>query len=237
MRRPRRIIWWVSLVIFVFSAAWIASYLYQGYFGAKSIEHLSGAIAVLRATSAPSAQADASVAPTPFGESGASREADAIAPPHSLQQTDDEFLEAYAALARKNPDMAGWVYIEGTTVDYPVMHTPDDPEKYLHRDFEGRYAFAGLPFLDADCDPDADSVNLILYAHNMRSGQMFAQLTNYLDPAFRQAHPLISFDTLARRRVYMCGRRAAAADDLGGRNLPCAVTGRSTLPARRWWMN
>jgi sortase B len=196
--RAKRVIWWLSLLIFVCSATWIAAYLYQVYFGARSIEKMAHEIAVLRASAdredpVVTSQEPGAVA-TPQPDAGDIEGAD--------RQGDEQILAAYAALAEKNPDMAGWIYIEGTVVDYPVMHTPDDPEKYLHRNFEGRYAFAGLPFIDAACEPDAAAANLIVFAHNMRSGQMFAQLSDYLDPAFRQAHPLISLDTLTQRRTY-----------------------------------
>ena len=116
--------------------------------------------------------------------------------------SEDSLLAYYQSLAEKNSDFTGWITIENTAVDYPVMYTPDDPEKYLHRDFEGRYSFAGLPFLDARCDPGEPSSNMIIYAHNMRSGQMFAEVTKYLEPDFLKAHPTVLFDTLTRHEAY-----------------------------------
>lgn len=191
--RLKRVVWWMALVVLVLSAAWIASYLYQAYTGGQTMARLSGEIAQAREASVPAAVLTVSQPEKPSaGESTAEKDGPAAAP----------VLTAYQALALNNPEMVGWVHIEGTMVDYPVMHTPNDPEKYLHHDFEGQYAFAGLPFLDAKCDPQAASANRIVYAHNMRSGQMFAQLTEYLDPVFRQAHPLISFDTLFQRGTY-----------------------------------
>ena len=49
----------------------------------------------------------------------------------------------------QNPDLFGWICIENTVLDYPVMHTPDDPEKYMHLSFEGETSTAGTPFMDA----------------------------------------------------------------------------------------
>ncbi len=114
----------------------------------------------------------------------------------------DALLAYYQGLATENQELIGWIAIEDTVVDYPVMYTPDDPQKYLHRDFEGRYSFSGVPFLDAGCDPYEPSSNLIVYAHNMRSGQMFAEVTKYLDPDFLKAHPTVMFDTLSQRGSY-----------------------------------
>lgn len=106
----------------------------------------------------------------------------------------------YAQLHALNPDFIGWVSIEGTPIDYPVMYTPKDPEYYLHRNFDRQASFAGTPFLDARCSLDAD--NLILHGHNMRNGSMFAAVRHYLDEAFFFQHPLIRFDTLDCRRLY-----------------------------------
>lgn len=98
------------------------------------------------------------------------------------------------ALFNQNSDCIGWIYIPGTSVNYPVMHTPANPQKYLRRDFYGNYSQSGVPFLDARCD--LESTNLIIYGHNMRNGTMFSQLKNYVNADFRKAHPIIEFETV-----------------------------------------
>ncbi|MGN0995880.1 MAG: class B sortase [Candidatus Ventricola sp.] len=120
----------------------------------------------------------------------------------SPDPTNAAMLPEYAALAAQNPEMIGWIRIEDTRISYPVMQTPEDPQFYLHRGFDRAYAFEGVPFLDARCDPALPSDNLIIYGHNMRSGSMFGTLKEYLNEEFYLAHPLIQFDTLARRGVY-----------------------------------
>ena len=97
------------------------------------------------------------------------------------------------ALFNQNSDCVGWIYIPGTSVNYPVMHTPANPQKYLRRDFYGNYSQSGVPFLDARCD--LESTDLIIYGHNMRNGTMFSELKNYANVAFRKAHPIIEFET------------------------------------------
>ena len=97
----------------------------------------------------------------------------------------------------ENADMVGWIQIEGTSIDYPVMQTPADPNYYLKHDFEKRYTDYGCPFMQADCDALRPSDNLIIYGHNMKDGSMFADLTKYRSKDFWQAHKTVWFDTAA----------------------------------------
>ena len=102
----------------------------------------------------------------------------------------------------ENADMVGWIQIEGTGIDYPVMQTPADPSYYLKHDFEKNYTDYGCPFMQADCDALAPSDNLIIYGHNMKDGSMFANLAKYRNKDFWQAHKTIWFDTELGSRVY-----------------------------------
>ena len=96
-------------------------------------------------------------------------------------------------LFEQNRDCIGWLSIPGTTLDYPVMHTPDVPLKYLRRDFFGSRSQSGVPFLDWRCNLTDD--NLIIYGHNMKNGTMFAGITAYIDEVYQEAHPVIEFET------------------------------------------
>lgn len=98
-----------------------------------------------------------------------------------------------APLFEQNRDCIGWLSIPGTTLDYPVMHTPEVPLKYLRRDFFGNRNQSGVPFLDWRCNLTDD--NLIIYGHNMKAGTMFAGITAYTDAAYRETHPVIEFET------------------------------------------
>ena len=98
-----------------------------------------------------------------------------------------------APLFEQNRDCIGWLCIPGTTLDYPVMHTPGSPLKYLRRDFFGNRSQSGVPFLDWRCNLTDD--NLIIYGHNMKAGTMFAGITAYRDQDYRDAHPVIEFET------------------------------------------
>ena len=116
------------------------------------------------------------------------------------QEETDSVLSRYAALHEMNPDMAGWLKIDGTKMDYPVMHTPEDMQYYIHRDFYGKDSASGTPFIGDYCD--ADSMSVLIYGHNMKNGTMFGELDEYEDEAYWKAHPLIRFDSLKEEREY-----------------------------------
>lgn len=97
------------------------------------------------------------------------------------------------ALIAENSDCIGWLSIDGTNISYPVMHTPSDPQKYLRRNFYGKYSQSGVPFLDGRCS--LQSSNLIIYGHNMRNGTMFSNLKKYVDRDFLNAHRTVKFET------------------------------------------
>lgn len=120
----------------------------------------------------------------------------ATVPPTEPREVLPRLQEQY----EKNPDLAGWLTVPGTRIDYPVMYSPDEPERYLHANFEVSYSFAGLPFLDAACDPE--SGNRIIYAHNMLDGSMFRTLLKYQQKDFWQRNPVISFSTLYEEQEY-----------------------------------
>lgn len=97
------------------------------------------------------------------------------------------------ALISENADCIGWLSIDGTSISYPVMHTPPDPQKYLRRSFYGKNSQSGVPFLDGRCD--LQSTNLIIYGHNMKNGTMFSDLKRYVDRDFLNAHRTVKFET------------------------------------------
>ena len=120
-------------------------------------------------------------------------------PTVTAAQTESEPTEQPAAerniqaLIAENADCIGWLSIDGTNISYPVMHTPSDPQKYLRRNFYGRYSQSGVPFLDGRCN--LQSTNLIIYGHNMRNGTMFSNLKKYADSDFLNAHRTVKFET------------------------------------------
>lgn len=115
------------------------------------------------------------------------------APKQDKEEESQEQHRDLSELFTMNEDFAGWLCIPETDINYPVMHTPDDPEKYLRRNFQGEYSESGVPFLDSRCVLDSD--NLIIYGHNMMNGTMFAGLRGYVQEDFCKAHPIVEFQT------------------------------------------
>lgn len=103
-------------------------------------------------------------------------------------------LRDLTELFAQNQDCIGWLCVPGTQIDYPVMFTPEEPQRYLRRSFYGAYSQSGVPFLDFRCNENS---NLILYGHNMRNGTMFGNLTGYTDANFAAEHPVIDLQTAA----------------------------------------
>lgn len=131
-----------------------------------------------------------------------------------------EVLPRYRSLYEQNPDLIGWLRIDGTDIDLPVVQTPGDNEYYLRRGFDRFYAVGGTLFLDERCSVglDAPTDNWLIYGHNMRDGSMFGQLVRYRDEAFWQAHPTFTFDTLYETATWQV---AAVLDTaLGADELP-----------------
>lgn len=111
-------------------------------------------------------------------------------------------LESYRALHEQNSDMAGWLRVPGTAIDYPVMYTPDDPEFYLRRSFEKEDSRHGTLFIDSRCTVSPQSDNVIIYGHNMQDKSMFAPVLEYKDPEYYLEHKKILFDTLDELSEY-----------------------------------
>lgn len=137
------------------------------------------------------------VAVTPAATEDASASTDETDEPENPQETTGRDLSKLFAM---NSDCIGWLCIPGTAVDYPVMHTPENPQKYLRKNFYGEYSQSGVPFLDGRCDADSD--NLILYGHNMKNGTMFSNLRYYTDPAFCDEHKTMELETADELKLY-----------------------------------
>lgn len=111
-------------------------------------------------------------------------------------------LPKYRELYNQNQDLIGWIRIEDTKINYPVMYTPNDPELYLHKNFERKYAYGGLPFLDGRNEAFSKTENLIIYGHNMKNGTMFGQIPQYANKSYWEKHPIVQFDLLTEQREY-----------------------------------
>lgn len=111
-------------------------------------------------------------------------------------------LREYAPLFNMNTDLVGWIKVDGTNVDYPVLQTPDHVNYYLKRDFYKESSRHGSIYANEMANLNAPSDNITLYGHNMSDGSMFAGLHKYNDEDFYHKHPFIQFDTLTQHHTY-----------------------------------
>ena len=95
-----------------------------------------------------------------------------------------------SAMKAENQDLAGYIRIDDTPVDYPIMRS-EESDKYLRRDFYGNRSAYGCIYMDNASY--AGGMNLLLYGHNMKSGKMFGQIDLYENEEFMAAHPYIKY--------------------------------------------
>lgn len=135
----------------------------------------------------------AEIAKLPITETPAESVTDTETEP-SAEPTEQSVAEHnIQALIAENADCIGWLSIDGTSISYPVMYTPSEPQKYLRRSFYGQYSQSGVPFLDGRCSTVGG--NLIIYGHNMKNGTMFSDLKKYLNTDFLNAHRTVRLET------------------------------------------
>lgn len=96
----------------------------------------------------------------------------------------------FDALRQVNEDVAGWIYCEGTVINYPVVQGEDN-DFYLHRAYDKTYSSPGSIFADANNRADFADANTILYGHHMKNGSMFAGLSDWADQAYYEEHPVM----------------------------------------------
>ncbi len=91
--------------------------------------------------------------------------------------------EQFAQLRMINPEVRGWITMEGTGIDFPVLQGQNNM-CYINRDFFGNFSLAGSIFLDSRDDPEFEEGYALIYGHHMADGNMFGDLDKYKDEAF-----------------------------------------------------
>ncbi len=112
-----------------------------------------------------------------------------------------DVLAKYKTLYNKNKKLIGWLKIDDTIIDYPVMQTSNN-EYYLTYNFNQEYDKNGSIFMDYQCEAFPRSQNLILYGHHMKSGRMFGDLEKYVKESYYKEHSVIQFDTIYEKGTY-----------------------------------
>lgn len=128
------------------------------------------------------------------------------------EQTETEGIDSYKedasiiagleTLYDKNNDIIGWINIEGTNINYPVMYTPNEPEYYLKRNFDKEYSISGVLFVDGKCSINPRSDNLLIHGHNMKNGSMFADLLLFEKEDLLKKYSTIEFYSFNGKEIY-----------------------------------
>ncbi len=100
----------------------------------------------------------------------------------------------YQSYIDKNSDFVGYIKIDGTAVDYPVVQCNDD-EFYLTHNFDKQPEERGAIYMSSACDSSLRDFNTVLYGHNWLDTTMFSEVTKYENIDFYKEYPVIHFDT------------------------------------------
>lgn len=173
------------LAAFGVSAVMVGNYLIEGKQQAERYDQLSEI-------------ANAQTQPTQSTAQTAATEGTA----ETTAPTEPGMLAGYKDIYEMNNDVVGWIKMEGTKMDYPVMQTPSDPDFYLYKDFDKKDSARGSIFAWGDADINEPSDNITLFGHNMADGSMFACLNAYTNKTAWDNNSLIFYDTLTEYHTY-----------------------------------
>lgn len=201
--------WLTNTLIVIFAGIFLVSgYFLADYFLAsrKQKSEFDELAAIMEQATTPT-QPPQNDTPIPAGPDAPAAPTEPTAP--LLVQVQDpetgetvEVLPEFAQLYEMNNDIVGWIRIDGTSINYPVMQTPDSPDYYLNRNYNKEYSRQGCIYVREACDVFAPSDNLTIYGHRMGDGTMFNDLHKYDKKSFWEENRYITFNTLTQHRTY-----------------------------------
>lgn len=181
--------------IFLVSAGVLAKRAWEDYHQAEQNDYLAGLVQ--------QEQAQVQRPPISNGESSYIEPLSAFVEiTHPVTGESVQVLREYASVFQLNPDMVGWIHIPNTTLNYPVVQKPGEPDYYLHRDFLDNNSRHGTVYAHNQADLQKPSDNVTIFGHNMTDGSMFATLHGYTKKEYYDANPYIYFDTVYEHRTY-----------------------------------
>lgn len=116
--------------------------------------------------------------------------------------TQSPILPEYQDAYQQNDDLIGWIRIDGTVIDYPVMQHLEEKDYYLERNFDKEYSKHGCIYVREQCNPFKPSDNVVIYGHYKQDGSMFHDLHGYYRESFWKDHQFIEFDTIYDHHTY-----------------------------------
>lgn len=180
------------LVAFGVSAFMVGSYVLES----REQEKLRNELANMVSTTPPTTTQEQTLPPETTQVPESTEATEATVP------TEPPIIPEYQKLYEQNNDTVGWLQIEGTKLNNPVMQTPDDPNYYLKRDFNRNASDWGAVYAWGSADLKAPSDNVTLFGHTMKDGSMFACLHNYTEKSYWEKNKLIFFNTLNEYHTY-----------------------------------
>lgn len=136
----------------------------------------------------------------PVTEDVETKEETVTAEPEEEPEEIREPLEKYNELLKINPYIAGWLKIDDSKIDDPVVYTPGSQNYFLHRAIDGSDESKGTLFIAVDWQDGYN--NTLIYGHNMKDGTVFGSLAKFADASYGRTHNIIHFDTLYEERDY-----------------------------------
>lgn len=176
----------ILLVVFAVSGFFVLRYVIQGKQQADRNDQLA------------SIAAGTSAAATTSSTTAATEETTAA----TTEAGEPVMIAGYEEIYNQNDDTVGWIKMEGTKIDYPVMQTPDEPNFYLKRNFDKEASEWGAIYAWEAADINKPSDNITLFGHCMKDGSMFAALSAYTNKSAWENNSLITFNTLYEYHTY-----------------------------------
>lgn len=181
--------------IFVFSAVYLISWWTESQQQQKDYEDLAAIVESIKANQA--------TRPTDPPATNPPTYPDGLPIIDPTMPTVQEILPEYQAHFDMNNDLVGWIKVDGTKINYPVLQsTPENKDYYIDHDFYGRARGCGAIYVRESCDVFAPSDNVTMYGHHMRDMSMFAGLDYYRKQSFWEEHQTFTFDTLFEHHTY-----------------------------------
>ncbi|MBQ9720256.1 MAG: class B sortase [Oscillospiraceae bacterium] len=185
----------VKVLLFLLCAVFVGVFLFSGY---KLYSIVHGYKTAERQYDSLTDRYVAAASPTP---TAAAQPFPAQTAPEATPEPERSPIQVdFNELRNESADVVGWIYSEGTQINYPIAQSLLDNHAtaeyyYLYRDIHGNYSGNGTPFLDSYCAADFNNYNSIVYGHHMKDGSMFASLDYYRTAGYYEQHPVMYLNT------------------------------------------
>lgn len=197
-KRKKRLFFFLLIffsAIFIFCSVYLAQYFIRQSRDESQYDDLSNLVA--------SIQGKPTLPPAPTNDPMNSEPTflDSTQPP-SAEPAEPVILPEYLPIYEMNNHTVGWIKIENTNINYPVLQDKSTSDFYLTHNFNKEESYIGAIYVREACDVFLPSDNVVIYGHRITGGQMFSQLQHYTDKAFWQTNQYITFDTLYKHHTY-----------------------------------